>query len=87
MGWRTIAAVLVLIFSVAVIQSLLAGPLVTLQNDINATGDYSNEHFDGNALITGFLDSWFDMGLVAIFGGMAWAAVWVVRRELTRGGL
>lgn len=85
MSWRTAATVLIVVFVILLLQAVLAGPLVQTVNDLNDTGDYSNEHFDGNAIISGFMASWFNMGLVAVFGMMAWAATRVVRREITRG--
>lgn len=86
-AWRAVAVVLILVFSIILIQSLVAGPLVEYTEKVNATGDYSNSHFDGNTIITGYADAWFNMGLIAIFGLMAWGSWRVIRQELTRGRL
>lgn len=86
MGWRTVSAVLVVVFVIGVLQAVLAGPLITLTDDVKDTGDFSNEHFDAEQIIDNTRSAWFNMGLVAIFGIMAWGMIRVVRRELTRGG-
>jgi len=85
MSWRTAATVLIIAFVVLSLQSILASPMVEVTGALNATGDYSNQYFNGNALITGYLDSWFDMGLIAVFGMMGWGVARVLRREITRG--
>lgn len=85
MGWKAVSVVLIVVFMIVVVQSALAGPAVEVTESLNATGDYSNDHFDGNALITGFDDAWFDMGLIAIFGIMMWGTWFVLKRELTEG--
>jgi hypothetical protein len=63
---------------------VLAAPLTTLQKDLNATGNYDNDHFDGNALIGQMFSSWFNMGLLAIFLAMGVVVAEAVRREITR---
>ena len=85
MSWRAAAAVLVVVFAIVVLQSVMAGPLLEVTGSLNATGDYSNEHFDGNQIMTDLPGSWFNMGLIGIFGVMTWAVWRVVREELTRG--
>lgn len=82
MGWREVAAVLIVVFTVVLIQSVAAPALVQTTEELKTTGDYANEHFDGEQLITGFVASWFDMGLIAMFGMMVWGISRVVRREL-----
>lgn len=86
MSWKTAATALIVIFVIVLLQSVLAGPFVQIQEGLNETGDHSNEYYDGNSLITGWVSDWFNMGLVAIFGLMTWAVARVVRKELTRGG-
>lgn len=90
MSWKTAATVLIVVFVIAVMQSALAGPAVQIQESLNGTGDYSKldgvSGYNGNEVISGLLGSWFDMGLLAMFGVMAWGVARVVRRELTRGG-
>lgn len=90
MSWKTVATVLIVIFSIALIQSVLAGPTVAILNGLNATGDYSDldgadDDWNGNDIITSLAQDWFDMGLVAMFGVIAWGVARVLRRELTRG--
>lgn len=91
MSWRTAATVLIVVFVIAVVQSVLAGPFVQVTNDLEATGDYSDldgvDGYNGNDVITGLIDDWFNMGLIAMFGVMAWGVWAVVRRELNIGGL
>jgi len=87
MSWRTVAVVFILVFAIAITQATLADPLLSVSEDLNETGDYDNEHFDGNSLITEMPGHWFNMGLVAMFGLMAWGAWRVFREELTRGRL
>lgn len=85
MTWRTAAAALIVIFVLLLLQATLAGPMTQTLDSLNETGDYENEHFDGNALIPGYIQDIFNMILVAVFGMMAWATTRIVRREITRG--
>lgn len=89
MSWRVVAAVLTGIFIIAVVQAALAGPLLAFAGDLKDSGDYTglsgNPDFDAEATIDGMVNNWFDMGLVGMFGLIAWAAARVLRRELTRG--
>lgn len=89
MAWKTVATAVIVIFAILLTQMVLAGPVEQVETDLNETGDYSNEHFDGNDTITSIVGHWYNMGLVAVFGLMFWGTVWVVRKELTRrrGGL
>jgi len=82
MGWREVAAVLTVVFVVVVIQTIAAPALVQTTEDLKDSGEYSNDHFDGESLIDGYVDAWFNMGLIALFGMMAWGVARVVRREL-----
>jgi len=91
MAWRALLVAFVSVAALVVAQGALAGPVVQVSHNLNATGDYSglsgNPGFDGNSIITGVISSWFQMGLIAIFGAMAWATWFVLRRErTTRGG-
>lgn len=86
MGWKQAAGLLVIVFVIVLAQSVLAAPLTTLETDLNASGDYSNEHFDGNTLISDAFSSWWDMGLLAMFLAMGVVVAEAVRRELTRQG-
>lgn len=93
MSWKTATTVLIVIFAIAVAQSILADPAVTIQSSLNETaGDVSidtgpGEDFNGNAHITGILGDWFNMGLIGMFGIMMWGLARAVRRELTKGRL
>lgn len=86
MSWKQAAAFLTVVFIIVVIQTAVAGPLITLQNTLIDSVNFGSPHFDGPALITGMVSSWFDVGLVAIFGLMGVAIARVVRKELTRQG-
>jgi hypothetical protein len=89
MAWKTVATVVIVVTSILLAQMVLAGPLEETETKLNETGNYSNEHFDGNQRITDQLGNWYNMGKVAVFGLMFWGVAWVVRKELTRrrGGL
>lgn len=86
MSWKTAATVIIIVFVLLLLQATLAGPMTRTLDSLNETGDYSNEHFDGNSLIPGYISSFFDMILVGVFGMMGWAAARILRREITRGG-
>lgn len=86
MSWKATATVLIVVFTIVLIQSTMAGPANQITEDLNATGDYNNEHFNGNELITSYVGDWLNMGLIGMFGIMLWGLARVVRRELTRGG-
>jgi hypothetical protein len=89
MAWRTIATVLIIVFAIVLAQIVLAGPMMEIQNSLNETGDYNNEYFDGNDVITSMPGHWFNMGLIGIFGIMTWGIARIARNELNRrrGGL
>jgi hypothetical protein len=87
MSWRTIATVFIIVFAIAIGQGLLAGPILEVADGLNGSGDYENEHFDGNQLIADLPGQWFNMGLLAMVGIMLWGAFRVLREELTRGRL
>lgn len=89
MAWKTVATAIIVIFAILLTQMVLTGPVEQVETQLNETGDYDNEHFDGNDRITSIAGHWYNMGLIAAFGLMFWGTVWVVRKELTRrrGGL
>lgn len=84
MSWKQAAGLIIVIFTLALLQSVAAPAIFEVEEGINQSGDYSNEHFDGNALITDTFSSWWDMGLVAIFLLMGVALARAVRRELNK---
>lgn len=86
MTWRTVAAVMVVIFLIAVIQSIMAGPLVTVSESFNQTGDYDLDGNLNNSFITDLPNAWFNMGLVGMFMFLGWGVARVVRREITQRG-
>jgi TRAP-type C4-dicarboxylate transport system permease small subunit len=84
MSWRTIAAVLIVVFSMLAIWGTLADPLVQISNafiDLETSGQFNTD-----AKISRLTQSVFNMILIGVFGVMAWGIWRVVRRELTRGG-
>jgi len=87
MSWKTVAIILAVVFLVVTVQSILADPLVEVASDFNETGDHSTEFYDGNKLITDLPGAWLNMGLVVIFGLMAYGVAVVIKREATRGKL
>jgi|APHM01.1.fsa_nt_gi hypothetical protein len=84
MGYRQVLTVLVVVFVITLVQSALAAPLVQLEGALTGVADLSGGQFDGEVLISGLFDSWFNMGLVAVFGLIILSAARVLRRELTR---
>jgi hypothetical protein len=92
MSWRTAATALVVVFAIAMAQAVLIGPVLQVTSDLNDTGDYSDlegadDDYNGNEVISSLPGQWLNMGLVAMFGIMAWGIARVVRRELTRNRL
>jgi hypothetical protein len=92
MSWRTAATVLVVALAIAMAQVVLIGPVLQVTSDLNDTGDYSDlegadDDYNGNEVISSLPGQWLNMGLVAMFGIMAWGIARVVRRELTRNRL
>lgn len=94
MSWRTIAAVLVVVFTLVMVSTIFASPLVQIMDGLQSSGDYGDDEgghdFDGEQRMEDLQDSWFNMTLLGIFGFMAWGVARVVRKELTRsrrGGL
>jgi len=89
MAWRTIAAVLTVVFTLVVVSSVMAGPLNAVMSDLQDSGDYGDDNgpsdFDGEQRITDLKNSWHNMTLLAIFGFLTWGVARVVRRERTRG--
>jgi len=84
MSWRTIAAVLIVVFSMLAIWATMADPLVQIANafiDLETSGQFNTD-----SKINRMVQSFFNMILVGVFGVMAWGIWRVVRRELTRGG-
>lgn len=86
MGWKAVATVIIVVFVIVITQMVMAGPIVEISNSLNETGNYSNEHFDGNQTISDMPSVWFNMGLIGIFGIMAWGVWRIIRREITRRG-
>lgn len=84
MAWRTVAAVMVVVFSMLVVWSTMADPLVQIANsfiEIETSGQLNTD-----SKINRMVAAVFNMILVAVFGIMAWGVWRVIRRELTRGG-
>jgi len=89
MAWRTIAAVLTVVFTLVVVSTVMAGPLNAVLSDLQDSGDYGDDNgpadFDGEQRISDLKSSWYNMTLLGIFGFLAWGVVRVMRKELTRG--
>lgn len=86
MSWKQALSLLVVVFIIVVIQSAVAGPLIQLQDSLIGSVTFGSPHFDGAQLIRDNVSTWFNMGLIAIFGLMGVAIARVVRKELTRQG-
>lgn len=87
MSWRTAAAILIAVFTVLVLQTVMADPLFTYLDTVTSIFDTTGGNFDGNAVIDGFGGAWMNMGLVFVFGLITWGCVRVLREELTQGRL
>lgn len=85
MSWRTAATIIIVVFALTGVWVTVADPLVQFGDKLQESGDNSNEHFDGDSLIDGYIGSFFNMILVAIFGLLSWGLWRVLRQELTRG--
>lgn len=85
MAWRKVATIMIIVFGIAVVQMSMAGPLTSVSQSLNETGDYSNEHFDGNKTITELPVTWFDMGLMGMFGIILWGFWSVIQDEINEG--
>lgn len=87
MSWKTVATVLTVVFAVAVVQATAIGPVHDLEDGFTDNIDYNNEYYSVQDRISGYIDAWINMGLIAIFGMMGWGIARIVRKELTRGQL
>lgn len=85
MSWKTAATVMIVVATLSLVLASLVGPAATVTSKLNETGDYDNEHFDGNNLIGSWLGDWINMVLIGMFGIMMWGAARVMRREVFRG--
>ena len=85
MAWKTISTVIIVVVAIGLAQMFLIGPLFNVQNSLNETGDYSNQYFDGNSIMTGLPGTWLNMGLIGMFGVMTWGLFRIVRRERLGG--
>lgn len=84
MGWRTVAAVMIVVFSILAVWATMADPLVQISNafiEIETSGQLNTD-----SKINTLVGSVFNMILVGVFGILAWGFWRVIRRELTRGG-
>lgn len=86
MAWKTIAAALTVILAIVLIQQAAVGPLTQIVDGVQESGDYNNEHFQGEQLMDDMVQGWLTGGLVGIFGIMVWALYRLLRREVTRQG-
>jgi TRAP-type C4-dicarboxylate transport system permease small subunit len=85
MSWRTVAAVVIAVFSLTIIWVTLGDPLIQIANSFKDIGTSGQFNYDSK--IDGLVGTWFNTILVAVFGLMAWGAWRLLRRELTRGGI
>ena len=86
MSWRSVAMVVVGIFSLGTIAALIAPVVVQIVTSLLATGNYDGKYLT-EGMATGLIGTWFNTVIFAMFGLMLVALAWVLRKELTRGGL
>jgi len=85
MSWRTVAAVMIVLFTALAMWATLADPMVQIGNSFQDVAD--GETYDIDGRIDGLISHWFDMFLILTFGVMAWGGWRVLRKELTRDQL
>lgn len=84
MSWRTVAAVMIVIFTFIIVWVVMADPLVSIADafiELDTSGQFNTD-----SKIDAMVRGWFNMILVGVFGIMAWGIWRVIRKELTRGG-
>lgn len=84
MSWRSVAMVVVGIFSLGMIATVIAPVGVRVVTSLLATGDYDGQYLT-ESMATGLIGTWFDTVIFAMFGLMLVALAWVLRNELNRG--
>jgi len=88
MGLRAVITVISTIFVLVLLAATIGPVLPQITGSLMATGDYNSSWLAGETLVSGLVESWFQMILVGVFGIMLWAFAYVIKRELTqRGGL
>lgn len=85
MSWRTVAAALVVVFVILFVQTVAVGPLTSIVDGIQESGDYNSEHLE-ESMMDDMLSAWLTSGLIGAFGIMGWALWRILRREVTRSG-
>jgi hypothetical protein len=87
MSWRTIAAVIVFIFTMILLLPMTTIALPDTVNELNSTGDYDSRYLDGNSVMGDMVESVYSGVILAVMGIMAWGFARVVRKEssLLRG--
>lgn len=83
MTWKQATALVSIIFVLTLLQALLAQPIYALETSLLSAVDFGSPHFDGATLISELIETWFNMGLVAIFVVIGVALARTVRKELT----
>lgn len=87
MSWRLITTVMVAIFGVLLMMTMTAQPIHTVTDSIVEIDDGEGGQYDTAEQAESSIRGYFNAMLVVIFGIIAWAAWWVLRRELTTGRL
>lgn len=87
MAWRTIVAVIIFIFTMVVFLPLTTMGLPNATEALNGTGDYDSRYVDGNSAMSDMVEAVYNGILVGVFGIIAWAIAWYVRKENTLGKL
>lgn len=87
MSWRLITTVMVAIFGILLMMTMTAQPIHTVTDSIVEIDDGEGGQYDTAEQAESSIRGYFNAMLVVIFGIIAWAAWWVLRRELTTGRL
>lgn len=87
MSWRLITTVMIAIFGIVLMMTMTAQPIHTVTDSIVEIDDGEGGQYDTAEQAESSIRGYFNAMLVVIFGLIAWAAWWVLRRELTTGRL
>lgn len=87
MSWRLVATVMIAIFAIVTLMTMTAQPIHTVTDSIVEIDDGQGGHYDTAQQAESSIRGYFNAMLVLIFGLIAWAAWFVLRRELTEGRL
>lgn len=84
MSWRLVTTLIVALFAILVVMTMTAQPMHTATDAIT---DLDSDNSDLQEQADSSVRGYFNLILVLIFGLIAWASWWILRRELTTNQL